>query len=364
MKALVVVTGIGYGDSTREEANIKEIKKQFPRSKIVVAGYDNSYDYFKKKYKTVRIQGYKLPGKKLKIQLPSFVLSNIFLPLFWFTGTLKVQLENFNFKPDIIISDFEPVGISLARLLRKKCIVVFGYDPMLYREYKKKNKVNLKMKTEATYFEYLYSQANLVVVPTLRKIRKRKLDYSYINPIIRKEPKELPSEAKIMKQLNIKKKPIVVMLGGSQFGTTLAKNINQLADNYKENFIIFGGKLEDIKFKKNVKYIKFTKDFLKYLKISKGVITLGGQITLAEALIYKKPVLCFPIKDHVEQVLNAYSIKRIAMISQKSSVKSLKGILPRFIKNIPNLKKKVVKYNLQNGGSEELINVIKIALEK
>jgi len=362
MKILFVVSGIGYGDATREGANIKAVKKAFPRSKVVVAGYDHSYEYFKDKYRTVRIQGYKLPGKKMKIHVPKFVLSNIFLPLFWFTSTLKVKLHEFNFTPDIVVSDFEPVGISYAGLLGKKCVVVFGYDPYLFKEYKETNKVNYKLKTEAKYFEYLYNKANVVVVPTLRKPKPKKLDYVYVNPMIRKNPDELPTEAKIMDQLKLRKKPIIIMLGGSEFGHQLALNINHVADSFKEDFIIFGGNIQD-KLKDNVTYIRYTKDFLKYLKISKGVITLGGQLTLAEALVYKKPVLCFPIQDHVEQVLNAYAIRNVAMIGKDVSVKKVKSKLKEFIKKLPELKKKTVKYDLKNGGSKELVNVIKVALE-
>ncbi len=62
MKILFVVSGIGFGDATREHANIQALKKKHPRVKVMVAGYDNSYTYFKDKYNTIRIRGYKLPG--------------------------------------------------------------------------------------------------------------------------------------------------------------------------------------------------------------------------------------------------------------------------------------------------------------
>ena len=120
----------------------ENLKKVGCKGGAVPAGGKNHaliYEYFKDKYETVRIQGYKLPGKKMKINVGRFVLSNIFLPLFWFTSTLKVKLHEFNFTPDVIVSDFEPIGISLAGLLRKKCVIVFGYDPFLFEEYKKKN---------------------------------------------------------------------------------------------------------------------------------------------------------------------------------------------------------------------------------
>jgi len=152
MKVLFVVSGIGYGDAMREHCNIQELKKKYPSSKIMVAGYDHSYDYFKEKYDTIKITGYKLPGESMNVNAFNFVLKNFLLPWYWFFGTLKVRLKAYNFIPDVVISDFEPAGISLAEILGKKCIVVFGFDPLLYNEYKKNHKVNIKMKVQATSF--------------------------------------------------------------------------------------------------------------------------------------------------------------------------------------------------------------------
>ena len=194
MKVLYVISGIGYGDSTREHANILALKKLFPNTRIMIAGYDNSYRYFKDKYPTVKIQGYKLPGKNMKINVLIFGLRNLLLPLHWLFSTLKVPLYTSKFIPDLIISDFEPAGISLAKLLQKKCIVVFGFDPLLYREYAQKHKVNYKMWIEAKYFEKLYHQADVVIIPTFKRNTSDYGQYKYVNPIVRQKRDELPSE--------------------------------------------------------------------------------------------------------------------------------------------------------------------------
>tara|TARA_Y100000310_G_C20637414_1_gene791949 strand:- start:233 stop:1327 length:1095 start_codon:yes stop_codon:yes gene_type:complete len=363
MKLLFVVSGIGLGDATREHANIKEIKKKLPKSKVMVAGYDNSYAYFRDKYNTIKIRGYKLPGASMKINVLHFGLRNIFLPAFWFIGTLKVRLQAFNFIPDIIISDFEPVGISLSKVLNRKCLVVFGYDPELCKTYKKKYGTNYKLKIESTYFEQLYDQADHVLIPTFRKKKGKHLQYSYINPIIRVQPKELPSVSSLMKKLGLKKKPILVMLGGSNFGTKLAKHINKIAKESKEEFYIFGGNLEG-DFNKNVHYIQYTDNFFKYLKVCKGVITLAGQQTLAEALVYKKPILSYPIGDHIEQIINAYSIENTIMVSHKHSFKEVNKTVKLFLKNLSKIKAKVKKLNVQGNGAEQVADIVKLLKDR
>ncbi len=364
MKILFVVSGIGYGDATREHSNILALKRKYPKSHIMVAGYDNSYRYFKDKFPTIRIRGYKLPGKSMKVNVWNFAFRNMFLPFFWFIGTLKVRLHAFNFIPDVIVSDFEPVGLSLAKVLGKKCIVVFGFDPLLYKQYAKTHSVNYKMKFEAVYFEKLYDEADLVLIPTFRRKKEKHLLYTYIDPVLHQLPESLPSEEVLMKQLHLKKKPFLVMLAGSEFGTKLAKHVCMMAHKFPtESFIIFGGDL-DISLPKNVAYIKFTPDFLKYLKVSKGIMTLAGQKTLTEALVYRKPILCFPIQDHVEQVLNAYALEDTIFVSHDSSVKGVERAFTEFFRDLALYQGKVKTRALHAQGSEEFVRFLGLTLEK
>jgi len=362
MKTLFVVSGIGYGDATREHANIIEFKKKFPSAKVMVAGYDNSYDYFKDKYKTIKIRGYKLPGSAMNINVLNFGLRNLFLPAFWFFSTFKVRLQAFNFIPDLIVSDFEPAGISLARVLRKKCIVVFGYDPLLFEEYKKNHKVSYKMKVEAMYFEKLYNQADIVVIPTFKK--RENLMYTYIDPIVRNRPEDFGSEDSLKKELRLKKKPFVVMLGGSNFGEKLARSINKVAKSHpEEEFIIFGGDL-NLVFNENVKYLHYTPNFLKYLKVCKGVITLGGQKTLSEALVFGKPILCFPIQGHIEQILNAFALEDKIIVGHDSSYFGVNYKFQEFLLRLPELTEKVKAMKVSGDGSKEFVKVVDAIMKK
>ena len=118
------------------------------------------------------------------------------------------------------------------------------------------------------------------------------------------------------------------------------------------------------KYSHNVDYIKFTPDFLKYLKISKGIITLAGHKTLCGALVYQKPILCYPIEDHVEQVLNAYSLREFIQVSHKSTLKVIRTDLRRFLKEIKILEKKVKKLNVSNNGSEQIAKIIQSIAKK
>ncbi len=350
MKILFVVTGVGYGDSIRSHAIINSFLKKNPGTKVMVAAYDNSYTYFKDRYHTIMIKGYKLLGMSLKFKALSFITNNYVLPYTWISVSLKLRKAVKGFNPDVIISDFEPAGIILGRLLRKPSVVVFAYDPILFKEFKHKNK---KLVLEAKYFESLYSFADITIIPRLLGKQESK-DYCYVNPVVISKPSELPSSKTLMKKLKLKRAPILVMLGGSSFGVNLARRLIRVIKKFDEDFIIFGSNVRLPK-SRNIKHFLFKQNFVEYLKVSKGVITLGGNLTLSECVVYRKPMLIFPIKDHVEQVLNAYLLRNIAMV--KYDLKGLRRTVEGFLKNLNSIKRKIPK--VEPSGAEDIVKIIK-----
>ena len=171
------------------------------------------------------------------------------------------------------------------------------------------------------------------------------MNIKYVNPIIR----EYKQKKNLMKKLKLEKHPIIIMLGGSDYGLELAKKILVLVRKYKEEFIVFGGTK---KISKN--HFKFKENFLDYLSVSKGVITLAGNLTLSESLAMKKPILAFPIKNHVEQQLNAFLVKDYINIGDENIEKSLYN----FITNLNNIQKKLNKTSFKRDGAKQVVNLL------
>jgi uncharacterized protein (TIGR00661 family) len=340
MNILFVITGVGYGDATREHAVIEEFLKRDKKTKILITAYGNSYEYLKNKYNTIKIKGYKFPGEHLKFKTIPFALKNILLPLKWFylSKTFRKRVKEFN--PDIIISDFEPLGIILSKYLKKKCISIFGFDPVIYKKINK----NLQLRLQAKYLVKLYNQSDYVIIPSFVNKGKHK-NIIYVNPIIRKLDNK--------KVKKTKKEHILVLLGGSTFGNILAKKINKIADEFDENFIIIGSKLK-LEKKSNVEYYNFKENIQDYIKTSKAVITLGGKLTLAEALYFKKPVMAFPIKNHVEQLTNVKALENNIFVCY--DLKNLKTKLNYFLNNLNRFQRKIPK--LRFNGAKQVVDII------
>jgi len=325
MKLLFIVTGLGYGDAIRADAVINEVRK-LKKVDILVMGYDNSYDYFKDKYETLKIKGYKFAQHGLKFRTGTFLFKNFHIPIAWVLNyrEYKKKLEEFN--PDLIVSDFEIFSNFLAKKLKKKCISIFAFDPELYKKYPDKT-ASLNLQTK--FLNKTYNISNKVIIPSFNKNKKVDNLY-YVNPIIRDV-----KDTKI-----VKKDVIIVMLGGSKYGLELQEKINKLKKNFKEEFIFFGGKL------------KFKKDFLDYLKNCKGLITLAGNLTVSEGLYYKKPMLVYPIENHVEQLLNGYSIKDYVLIGNRNNIES---DLNKFLVNLNKLDKRP---SLKFDGAKQAAKII------
>lgn len=357
MKLLFVVTGIGLGDATREHANIEALLRKDPNTEILVAGYDNSYEYFKAKYQTIKIKGYNMQGRHLRFNVLSFVINNIALPFIWLGQAVSLRMLVKRFNPDIIISDFEPTGIAIARFTKKKCVMIFGYDPLAFEEFAKHHKVSKIMILEHEYLKKVYSKADFAIVQTLIR-RRQSVLYHYVNPIIRFGPDDLPQKNVLMKRLGLKKAPILVTLGGSEFGMKLARIIDSAASKLKnESFIILGAS-KMIPKSKNVIHYPFKENALEYLKVSKGVISLAGQKSLTEALVFKKPILAFPIQNHIEQALNAFAIEDKAMVCWGCTDKKMGKMILDFIQKIPTMQKRMNAFHLKHDGAEEVARIV------
>ena len=350
MKLLFLVTGVGYGDSTREHAIMKEALKRDPTTEIMVAGYDRSYEYFRTKFPTIKIHGYKLPGTALHLKLVPFALSNLFLLGKWFGSTLQVKQQLHGFTPDLVVSDFEPIGPMLARLFKRPCLIVFGYDPLSFKEWSPKDPT---LRLEAAFFEKVYSMADQVVIPSFFPRKATSAPYRYVPPIVRTLPSDLPSAVSLRKKLRLQRPPVLVVLGGSAFGYQLARRLHAMAPEIPEDFLLFSRDLT-LPPLRNFRTLPFRENFFEYLKASKAVLTLGGHLTLSECLVYRKPMMIFPIRGHVEQMLNARSLRHLAAVQYGTA--NLKNALLHFLHNIPVYQAQMPR--VKGTGAKDVVEVM------
>ena len=263
------------------------------------------------------------------------------------------------FDPDKVIVDIQPVGIQAAIACSKPCIAIYNLDLNEWRSFTKNLSLFNKIESNIMmhYVKQSYEKANKVIVPTTHQPKKSG-KYNVVHPIIRQLPSQLPSEQTLMKQLELKKPPIVIMLGGSKFGFCIAEKIVNIANKFNEQFIIFGYK--DMK-TRNITSFRFKENFLEYLKVSKAAILLSGHTALSEVIVYKKPSLVFPFKNYIEHYINIEELHDYILaknIDKHVSEEQLTTYIKELLKVSSKLKTQLNKLHITKNGAKEAAEII------
>lgn len=353
MKALFVVTGIGLGHTMREEAIINEFKK----NEVIIAGFKNSYNYFKNTYKCYRIFGHKFYGYKPRTSYLRIFFENLMYPIYLLIDTILLCFVILKNKIEVVIVDAEPCGLIAGKLTGRKTIIVYNLDLKKLIEYRRRSRFSFGLLLVEVIARISYWLADKVVVPVLDKNTKNYGNVIYVEPIIRIKPGNLETKKDLMKKLGFKKEPILVTIGGSKFGVPLVNEIIKVAKYFDEEFIVLGLKMGG---EKNVRFYGFKKNFLEYLKISKAVVGSFGHSTLSEIFVYDKAGLIFPIKGYVEHYLNLVSLTDYIRVRDFGNVNEyrLKLMINALLKDRENLERRLKRLNIKGNGAREVAKLI------
>jgi uncharacterized protein (TIGR00661 family) len=320
MKIIYGVSGEGRGHSSRSKVLIDYLVSKGHEVKIF--SYKKGFDYLSKYFKDVHdIFGLELEYNKQEIDLVKTIGTNIKNLSSKFLGSFKTLFEEMNsFKPDFIISDFEPLTVSFGRVYGIKCLSVNHQNVL--------NCCNLEypvswqtefLKTFAIVENYHLTPDKLISTtfyfPSIRG--KYNSKFSLIGPILR------PEVFKVEK----KEDDFILVYTSNKENLDLLARLSLI----DENFIVYGSsvkaKFSNIEFKN-----PSTKGFLEDLARCKAVVTNGGYSLMSESLFLGKPVYSLPLNGQFEQMLNAYYLEKMQYgmydleFSEKRFLKFLKGI--------------------------------------
>lgn len=356
-KVLAVITGIGYGHSIREAAILDKLKGN--NYDIIVAGYSNSYNYFEFKYDTLELHGPKFIERKFKFSVLQAIFKNLLLPFKHLINLHRLKRVCKIFEPDIIIGDFEPSSLSIAK--KKPHLLVFNFDPEIYEEYCKEN--NKKFRLQHLYINHYYEKAFKKNIPLIvssisgKSGKKESNKICYVNPIIRELPDKKTNVLKGYKD------PIIISLGGSYFGSEILERLLNILPEFENDFIIFSYKTIG-KSEKNIHFFPFKENFLEYINSSKAIIAFCGHNTISEAIVLKKPCLVFPVPNYIEQVLNAYELEKTKLGMGKTlkyplDNEEIKSSIKDFFKKIPEIQENLNSIDIKGNGAEQVYEIIK-----
>jgi uncharacterized protein (TIGR00661 family) len=298
LKILYGLPSEGMGHATRSNVIISHLVQKHD---VRIATSDRAYAFMKERFpnRVYEIKGFHLAyrnGGVSKYNTASLLLKNG--PKDLISNLHKYRLVHKEFRPDLVISDFDSFTFFFAKLNKiplisidniqavNRCKLDFPVPHSERNSYQiAKNIIKAKV-----------PNADYYLITSFFKAQTRKKNTSLIPSILR--DKILQATGKPGEHI------LVYQTSSSQ--NNLIPVLNRIP---KIQFIVYGFNKSDIH--NNVTLKKFSEDgFIEDLAAARGVISNGGFSLLSEAVYLKKPVCSVPVKGQFEQYVNAAYIEK------------------------------------------------------
>jgi len=328
VKILYGVCGEGLGHASRSRILINHLKKKNHEIRIIAGG--KAYKLLSKEFKNVEeIESAHFIYKNNEARLIKTVFYTIKRILFHTPKSfLKVKDIIEEYKPDIIITDADPIGNAVGFLKGIKRISIDNPHSVLYRKYKIES---------SEFFSWLLLMIALRI--TMTKPQKY-IIYDFSDEQIKN--KRVLFLKPLIQDGIIKQKPaysdhiFVYQTVGSD------RKLIETLKKFNEKFVVYGFNKESKE--ENIIFKKFNEnEFYQDISQAKAIITNAGFTVISEALYLKKPIFCLPIKNQFEQMLNGKFIETLG--AGISYIEYDENKLKQFFENIELYKKNLESYN-------------------
>jgi uncharacterized protein (TIGR00661 family) len=348
LKILYGLPSEGMGHATRSNVIISHLAKTHD---VKIATSDRAYAFMKERFPGMvyEIKGFHLAYKDggiAKYSTAAMLLKNA--PKDLIANIHKYCQVHKEFKPDLVISDFDSFTFFFAKLnkiplisidniqVMDRCKLDFPIPEPEKNSYQlAKNIIKAKVPNAAYY-----------LITSFFEAEPCKKNTAIIPPILREKILNATSKAGehiLVYQTSSSQNNIIPML----------KQIPQI------KIFVYGFNKSEIH--DNVILKKFSEDeFIGDLSSAKGIISNGGFSLLSEAVYLKKPVCSIPVKGQFEQYINAAYIEKCGYGRHFNDFSP--DLIKSFLFDIDIFQRNINQYK-QNGNDEtfrkldEIINL-------
>jgi uncharacterized protein (TIGR00661 family) len=295
-RILYGLCGEGLGHASRSKILINHLKKKGHNVRIVAGG--KAFVFLSKEFKHVeRVESPRFEYKGNQVRLLYSCLKMLYATIAKTPKSLKkVKKIIKEFKPDIIITDSEPISHVAARLHKIKRLSVDNPQALLHRKYKVLSgeivpwlilfiALKVSMFGADKYLIYDFSDKQINNSRVL-----------FLKPLIQEGIQK--QQPKIGEHIFV-------------YQTSISTGfICKILKQFNERFIVYGFNKDQVD--GNIIFKTFNDDeFYTDISNCKAVITNGGFTVISEALYLKKPVFSLPIRHQFEQVLNGQFVQNL-----------------------------------------------------
>jgi len=325
MRILFGVAGEGSGHAARAEVITSYLTSKGHEIKIIT--YHQGLKYLPPEFDVEEIFGLRFFHKEDRVDYPTTILESIKKTPEATKSLARVRELVNSFKPDIIITDFEPLSALCAHLSKIPLISIDNQHILTHGKIEYEKRWMHDYYITKTGVSAMAFKADAYILTSF-------FDFDLLTDNVYRIPPILRQEVLEHKSSN---------LGHILVYSTIS-DINQVVDILKkasERFIIYGPN-ED-KLEGNCTFKKFSKSgFLNDVATSKAIIGSAGLSLMTEALYLEKPYLALPVKRRFEQLLNSYYLKKLKYGDYSEEL--TQEDLNNFLSNIPRYKKRLSIY--------------------
>lgn len=327
-RILYGVCGEGLGHASRSRILINYLKKQ--GHDIRIAAGNKAYRYLSKEFEHV-----------YEVESPRFIYKRNQASLFWTIiwtlyrlgvsaphSFLKIRTIIKEFKPELLITDAEPISHAAARISGVKRISIDNPHVLLHRKYKVKFGEYLSWFILLIAIKISILGADKYIIYDFSDEQLNNPHLLFLKPLIQEG---------ILKQKPTYGDHIFVYQTLNPSG-----NICKMLKNIDETFVIYGSNKDLVD--GNLVFKTFNDDeFYRDIANAKAIMTNGGFTVISEALYLKKPIYSLPINYQFEQVLNGKFVEQLGagVYHKKLSEENLRN----FLGNLDVYQKNLKTYN-------------------
>ena len=289
------VSGEGSGHSSRAREMAAHLRQQ--GHTLWLVSYDRGYRNLKDDFDVFETEGLSIESEDNRVSIVNTFTENLKKLAGGHAKFQELRRVLFDaFRPDAVITDFEPMTAYLANHYDLPLITIDNQHRMRYLKYDCPPGMKLESRVTRTIIRAMVPRPDVSLVTTFC-FGETDNDRTFLfPPILRKEV--LAATPRIGDHI------LVYVTSG--FDSLL----QQLQEFPRERFHVYGYDRKDEE--GALSYKPFSSDgFLTDLATCKAVIATAGFTLISEALHLKKPYCALPMQGQFEQQLNAVQIERL-----------------------------------------------------
>ena len=300
---------------------------------VRVVGYDRSYRDLKDRFDVFETEGLTIGQEDNEVSIIKTITENLARVPKGHARSKELKQELFkDFRPDAVISDFEPMTAYLANYFEIPLITLDNQHRMRYVELDIPDRLAPGMALTKTIIRAMIPKPDVSLVTTFH-FGPVTNDRTFLFPPLIRPPvlAATPSDGDHI---------IVYFTKGA------GSFVDRLKEYKQEQFYVYGQDREGEE--GSTRFRPFSREgFVADLASCKAVMASAGFTLITESLHLKKPYLALPTKGQFEQELNALMLDRMGC--GKGALRVTGETIGDFLYRLPEYRENLADYKPSDG---------------